>query len=116
MSYTVWGLMIPAVLYMIYRALRNNKAAIFSLLWFACTFLIWIPAVMITHRVTYPYYIYPAIGAICIGIAMGLSNLLELGQTKWSGKWKGVMIGVVAAYCVAHLAVFVYMSPVFTRW
>jgi dolichyl-phosphate-mannose-protein mannosyltransferase len=115
-SYTIWALIIPATIYMIYRGNKGNGASIFGLVWFASLCLIWIPVVLITKRVTYPYYIYPALGAICIGVAQGLSHLLELGKTKWTGKLNGVIIGLIVAYFLGHIAVFVILSPVFTRW
>jgi dolichyl-phosphate-mannose-protein mannosyltransferase len=115
LSYTIWALIIPSTVYMIYRGLRNNIAALFGLSWVVGTYYIWMPVVLITNRVTYPFYIYPAVGALCIGIAQGLTHLLDMGKSRWAGKWYGVMIGVVIVICLGHAAAFVFMSPVFTR-
>ncbi len=74
-SPTVWALIIPAVIYMGFKAIKGKDAAIFALAWFAGTYLFWIPADLVTDRISYVYYFYPAIGAICIGVAMGFSQI-----------------------------------------
>lgn len=94
----------------------HSDAGIFALCWFAATYLVWIPAVWITDRVTYPYYIYPTIGAICIGLGMGLSQLIHLFEVRKGGKLKWTAISVVVIFLLAHLAFFVLMSPLSYYW
>jgi dolichyl-phosphate-mannose-protein mannosyltransferase len=76
-SWTIQILIIPAVIYMIYKAIRGNNAACFSVTWFTFTYLTWIPLVLITDRITYDFYFLPTTGAICIGIGMALSDMLD---------------------------------------
>ena len=137
-SYTVEFLIVPVLIYMFIRSLTrqsNNRftiknplkginisgnpgteAAIFSLCWFAATYLVWIPAVWITDRVTYPYYIYPTIGAFCIGLGMGLSQLIHIFEVRKRGKIKWAALSVVVLFLLAHIAFFVLMSPLTYYW
>lgn len=111
-SLTVWAFIIPASLYMLYRAIRHHSASLFGILWFASTYLPWIPLNLLTDRWTYIYYFYPATGAICIGIAIGLSRLPELFKNKrpYTGK---IATAAVSTYLALHLGIFVIMSPMF---
>jgi hypothetical protein len=74
----IWILIIPSILFLLYLVFKHNKTALFALCWFAATYIIWIPITLITNRLTYNYYFYPAIGAICIGIALLFSRVNEL--------------------------------------
>jgi len=114
LSFTVWALIIPAFAYLIYRVIKRDIASGFSLCWFAGTYLVWIPVVLIFNRVTYPYYIYPAVGAVCIGIALGLTQLLDLGA-RW-GKWRSRLVtGLVAIYCLGHIANLLAVTAIINR-
>src|SRR4030042_4652574 len=73
-SFSIWGLIIPTFIYMIWRAFKKDNAALFGVGWFTCVFLIWITSTLITARLTYPFYIYPAIGAICLGLGIALNQ------------------------------------------
>ena len=94
----------------------QRDAGIFGLCWFAATYLVWIPAVWITDRVTYPYYIYPTIGVICIGLGMGLAQLIHLFEARQSGKLKWAAISIVVIFLLAHLAFFALVSPLSYWW
>jgi dolichyl-phosphate-mannose-protein mannosyltransferase len=112
---TIWVFIIPSVLYMLVRAIRGNSASLFGLSWFAATYLPWIPISLITDRMTFLYYLYPAIGAICIGLGLGLAQLIEL----WKTQARRLAIGMTASYLVLHVILFVVLSPVFlplVRW
>ena len=115
-SFTVWALIIPAVIYMVFKAKEGNNAAIFGLSWFAGTYLVWIPMSLITDRLSYVYYFYPTVGAICIGIGLGLSQLLHAGNNKGSIKLRRATMLIVPGYLLLHVAVFVILSPVFAQW
>jgi len=58
-SFDIWALMIPVFLYMLYRAVKKNDAALFGVGWFIALYIIWILAVLLSHRVTYIFYFYP---------------------------------------------------------
>jgi len=115
-SPTLWALIIPTVVYTCYRIKKGSDAALFSLLWFSSTYLLWIPLDLITDRLTYPFYFFPTVGAVCIGLGMGLSELLELGQNKERRKLRLTGVSLFFLYLLLHTAVFVLLSPVFARW
>jgi len=71
----VWALIVPAMLLALYQAIKRNKAAIFIISWFTGAYLVWIPISLITDRLSYGYYFYPAVGAVCMGIALGIDYL-----------------------------------------
>jgi predicted membrane-bound dolichyl-phosphate-mannose-protein mannosyltransferase len=110
-SFTIWAMIIPTFGYMIYRAVKGNDAALFGVAWFASTFLIWIPATLITDRVSYPYYFYPTIGAICLGLGMALSQLLDFYRSRRSGKLKMTALIAFIAFLALHLISFLILSP-----
>jgi len=115
-SPSIWALIIPVVFYLIFRAIKGNNAAIFGLSWFTGTYLLWIPVSLITDRISYVYYFYPTIGAICIGVALGLSQLSDIGGTGQTGKLrKGAMLAI-PGYLLLHLAAFVILVPVSFWW
>jgi predicted membrane-bound dolichyl-phosphate-mannose-protein mannosyltransferase len=116
-SYTVLFLIVPAVIYMLYRAIKSkNEAGIFGLSWFAAIYLMWIPMVLITDRVTYPYYIYPVIGSICLGLGMGINQLWRIWDTRNKGKLRWVIMSLIGLYLLGHIAIFVIFSPLSYWW
>ena len=115
-SFTIWALIIPGVLYMVFRAVKGNSASIFGLSWFASTYLFWIPLSYITDRISFVYYFYPTVGAICIGLGLGLSQLLGVWKTRRSGKLRWAAMLGVSGYLLLHVVTFVILSPVFSPW
>ena len=73
----IWALIVPCILFVIYLSTKQNKPALFALCWFSATYIIWIPINLITNRLTYDYYFYPAVVAVCIGIALLFSRINE---------------------------------------
>jgi len=112
-SFTIWALIIPAVIYMTFRAIKGNTAGIFGISWFASTYLIWIPISIITDRVSFIYYFYPSVGALCIGLGLGLSQLIAVWKTRGEGKLRWVAMLAALTFLLLHVGVFVIMSPVF---
>ena len=110
-SFTIWALIIPTAIYMIVRAIKGNQAALFGSLWFAFIYLIWIPADLITDRITYVYYFYPAVGAICLGLGLGMGQLVDIWQQRQEGKLRWVAISAVGVFLLLHLASFILLSP-----
>lgn len=113
-SPSIWGLMIPIVLYMIYRAAKGNDAGLFGFAWFFSTYLLWIPLSIFTNRVSFVYYFYPTIGALCIGLGLGLNEAIDWSSSKSRRVKLPVMAGVIAILLL-HLASFIVLSPVFFR-
>jgi dolichyl-phosphate-mannose-protein mannosyltransferase len=114
LSLSLWGLMIPIVLYMLYRAIKGSEAGLFGFAWFFSTFLLWIPISILTNRVSFLYYFYPTIGALCIGLGLGLHDALEWAPGKRNIVKYPVIAGVTVILLL-HLASFVILSPVFFR-
>jgi len=115
-SFNIWVLIIPVVIYMAFKAKGGSSAAIFGLAWFASTYLFWIPANLITDRITFPYYLYPTVGAICIGLGLGLSRLLDVWKSRRTGKLRWAAVLTVTGYLLIHISIFVILSPVFAHW
>jgi len=115
-SPSIWALIIPVVFYITFRAIKGSSAAIFGLSWFTSTYLIWIPVSLITDRISYIFYFYPTIGAICIGLALGLSQLSEIGRTGQTGRFRRIARLAIPVYLLLHLAAFVMLAPVSYWW
>jgi len=115
-SFTIWALIIPTVLYMAYRARKGDSVGWFVVSWFVSTYLVWIPLALITDRITYVYYFYPTVGAICIGVGLVLSQLIDLWNNRKTGKLRWVAISAVPLYLLLHVAIFAVLSPLTTWW
>ncbi len=111
-SLSVWMVMIPVVLYMLYRAAKKNDAGLFGFAWFLGTFLVWIPISIATNRVSFIFYFYPTIGALCLGIGLGLNEALEWAAARRLRIKVPIVAGVIA-FLLFHLANFVILTPVF---
>ena len=112
-SYSLWALIIPTFAYLVYKAVRGSNAGLFGASWFAGTYLLWIPISLITDRVSYIFYFYPTIGAICLGLGLGLAELLGIFKKRKAGKLKWTLLGIVVFILLSHLVSFVILSPVF---
>ncbi len=110
-SFSIFALIVPVFGYMLYRAIKKDEAGLFGVAWFFGTYLIWIPATLITDRVTYIYYFYPAIGAICLGLGMGLSQLIDIFRERPRGKLKWFALSAVIFILAAHVFSFLILSP-----
>ncbi len=113
-SFTVWALIIPVVLYMLYLAVKGNEAGLFGFAWFFGIFLLWIPISIVTDRVSFIYYFYPAIGSLCLGLGMGISQLLDWAKSR-TRRVRLSVTGVVGAFLALHVLAFVILTPVFLR-
>ncbi len=114
-SPTVWALIIPVVGFMIWCVFRGSDASRFALLWFFSTYVVWIPFSLLTDRISFVYYFFPTIGAICIGIGLAFNQLLNIWRFGPSRSWRWVSLAIVVTYLLMHLAVFLVLSP-FTNW
>ncbi|MFC1901236.1 phospholipid carrier-dependent glycosyltransferase, partial [Chloroflexota bacterium] len=115
-SPTIWALIIPVVLYAAFRAVKGNNTAIFLLSWFTGTYLVWIPVSLLIDRISYVFYFYPAIGAICIGLALGLYRLSGTGGTTRKGLHGKTTEFVIPGYLLLHLVAFVILIPAVYAW
>jgi dolichyl-phosphate-mannose-protein mannosyltransferase len=112
-SPTIWVMILPSVAFMVILALKKNVAALFGVSWFAAAYLPWIPLVLITDRITFIYYFYPVIGAICLGIGMGIDKLLDISNKTNDPLSKRITHITTYIYLGIHMLLFIVLSPVF---
>jgi dolichyl-phosphate-mannose--protein O-mannosyl transferase len=110
-SFTIWALAIPTFGYMVWRAVKGSEAGLFGAAWFTGTYLLLIPLSILTNRVSYIYYFYPTIGSICMGLAMGLSQLIDIFRSRPSSKLKWTALSIVIFILFLHLLSFLILSP-----
>ncbi len=110
-SPTITVLIIPLVIYIIYRAIKGKADALFPFSWFLGTYLIWIPASLITDRVSYLFYFYPTIGAICIGLAVAIFKLMDLARERQESKLRWYLAVLIPLYLLVHVYVFISIGP-----
>jgi len=115
-SYSLWALIIPIVAYLTWRAIKGSNAARFALTWFAVTYFFWVFINLLTDRITYVYYFYFSIGALCIGLALMLSELSRIAgrNDRYIVRLMGKT--VLPAYLLIHLISFVILTPVPYWW
>lgn len=110
-SFTIWALIVPSFGYMVYRAVKGSNAARFGVAWFTGTYLLWVLAVLVTDRVSYIFYFYPTVGAVCIGVGLILERLLRFFKERPSGKLRWAALVIVIGFLAAHLLSFIILSP-----
>jgi dolichyl-phosphate-mannose-protein mannosyltransferase len=115
-SSTIQILVIPVVVYMIYKAIKGSRPAGLVLLWFLATYIIWIPLDIATNRVTFVFYFLTTTPAICIGISMAFSDILDKLKSRRE-KLGRITNGIKASYAaitfylLLHLAIFIVFNP-----
>ena len=76
--------------------------------------MLWIPISIATDRISFIYYFYPTIGALCIGLGVGFNQLLD-----WVAfKVKKIRISVYAGlgvFFAAHITAVVILTPLVLR-
>jgi predicted membrane-bound dolichyl-phosphate-mannose-protein mannosyltransferase len=115
-SFTVGALIIPAMVCMAIAARRGNRIGLFSVSWFACTYLVWIPLSLITDRMSYVFYFYPAVGAVCLGLAWGLSTLVVRSKREETPGRRRLVISIAGFYLMFHAAILVLLTPLLSFW
>lgn len=106
----IWLFIIPVVLYMLFRAVRRDDASLFGFAWFFSTFLLWVPISIFTGRISFSYYMYPTIGAFCIGYGTGFHQALEWVSNK-ANKIKIATITGISIFVAAHIASLIILTP-----
>ena len=102
---------IPLIIYIIYRAIKGEASVLFLFAWFFGTYMIWIPASLITDRVSYLFYFYPTVGAICVGLAMVIFKLFDVARARQRGKLRWFIAVLVPLYLLVHIYVFINIAP-----
>jgi len=114
LSPAIWLLMIPTTLFMLYKAIRRDDAGLFGFAWFFSTFMLWIPISIITNRVSFIFYFYPTIGALCLGLGLAADKIIEWLPFR-SRKIKIPVWSGMALFFLVHIVSFILLSPVFLR-
>jgi len=112
-SPTLWILIIPSMAYMLYEFVRNKTdVSLFALLWFAATYVLWIPLVLATNRLTYLYYFYPTVGAICMAIGLAIQRLWENSLKGRLAIHRRNIQVITIGYLGLHVLVIVIFTPI----
>jgi len=109
----IWILIIPIILYSVYKALKGSSAAVLALAWLSGTYLFWIAASLISDRISYIFYFYPTIGAVCLGLGLWSERIFRGGAQN---HWAKVTRLAIPLYLLIHLAAFVVLAPVSYWW
>lgn len=108
----VWILIIPSMVYMLYRFARQKaQLSLFVILWFTATYLLWIPLVLATGRQTYLFYFYPTTGAVCLAIGFIMSRFWDVSPKGRFYRYRPLARAVVIGYLVLNILLFLVLSP-----
>ena len=107
---------IPAMVWMVVCAKRSALVGFFSVSWFSFAYLAWIPLSLLTNRMSYIFYFYPAVGAVCLGLAWGLWTLVARARREETVGRRRLLVGLAAFYLAFHAAVLVLLTPLFSFW
>lgn len=116
-GWALWPLIIPSMGYLLYEAIKNRtrgqNLAFFVLSWFAVVYGLLVIIEVLTNRLMYDFYFYPAIPAVCLGIAWGAWKLWE--RARGRVKTRRVFFAGLSLYLAATVATFIIMSPMGTN-
>jgi len=112
-------LIVPSMLYMAYELFRKaRRTAIFCLLWFGATYLLWIPIALVTDRATYQFYFLPAVGAVCLAVGFGVQRMWQMSnrtnerQLGWL--FRGLAISYLILYVLSYFSISTILRAVGT--
>ena len=115
-SFSIGVLIIPVLIHMVWVIRQGNTVGLFCLLWFTSTYLVWIPLSLITDRMSYIFYFYPTVGAICLGLGWVLSWLMDIARTSMAVRRGRAVLAVCWTYLVFHAVLLILLTPVFNFW
>jgi len=115
-SFTIGALIIPTMVCMFAIARQGNQVGLFSISWFSFAYLAWIPLSLITDRMSYVFYFYPAVGAVCLGLAWALVTLVARARREETVGRCRLVIALVVFYLVVHAALLVLLTPLCSFW
>jgi dolichyl-phosphate-mannose--protein O-mannosyl transferase len=97
-------------------ARRGNEVGLFGVSWFALTYVSWIPLSLITDRMSYVFYFYPSVGAVCLGLGWAVSAFIDRGRNLEAVKLRRLAFAAAVGYLVLHAALLVFLTPLFDFW
>lgn len=109
----VWILIIPSIGYVLYKFIkRKTDISLFILLWFAATYLLWIPLVLLTNRITMLYYFYFTMGAVCMAIGLTITRLWDFATNRSSVLQRRLIKASVIGYMALEGLLFLVFTPI----
>jgi len=109
---TVWIMIIPSMCYMVYEFVKKRTAfSLFIVLWFASFYFFWMLLTLALGRVTFHYYFYPSLIAVCAAIGFALSELWQKASKWQSIDYRWIRFAIIAYMCL-HLLFFMALSMV----
>ena len=116
-GWNIWILIIPSFIYLIYASIKirekGHEIALFLFCWLVGVYGALVVMRLLTARLMYDYYFYPAVPAVCLTIAWGFWRWWETARNRTATKV--VFISGLTLYILASLAVFVIMPPLGTN-
>ena len=112
-SWNIWVLIIISMLYSAYEVIRyrreSHNVTAFVLSWFCGVYVLLIPLELVTGRLMFTYYFYPAIPAVCLAIAWSVWKLWR--QMRQEKKRRIIFLCLLTGYSAATVVIFFFMSP-----
>jgi len=117
-GWNIWIFIIPSFIYLVYLSVKihnkDHEIALFLSCWLLCVYGLLVAIQAVTGRLTFDYYFYPAVPAVCLTIAWGFWRIWEVALKRVGTKI--VFTVGLSLYLLASLAVFVIMSPLGTNF
>ena len=115
-SFSIGVLIIPVILHMAWLTKKGEPVGLFTILWFASTYIVWIPLSLLTNRMSYIFYFYPTVPAICLGLGWVLSHVIDWGNSPERGKRGRFAIVGVWCFLAFHVVLLILLTPLFNVW
>ncbi len=114
-NWTLWVLIIPLMAYMLFETVRQKRhsLSLFALLWFVCGYLPWFLIYWLFDRVSYPFYFYPIVPAVCLAAGYAICRMVSFGWDQNSQVLRWGIITPVVLWLTAHFVMFWLMAPIF---
>jgi dolichyl-phosphate-mannose-protein mannosyltransferase len=112
LNFTVWFMIIPSMCYMAYEFVKKRAAfSLFIILWFASFYFFWMLLRLGIGKVTYYYYFYPSLIAVCAAIGFALSELWRKASKSRYVDYRWIRFAIIAYMCL-HVLLFGILSMV----
>jgi len=113
-NWTLWGLIIPVMCYIIFEGIKQrwNSLCMFAFLWFVCGYLPWFIIYWAFDRVSYPFYFYTIVPAVCLAAGYAVCRIVSFswGQNSVIVRWSIMMPAIL--WMAAHFVMFFMMAPI----
>jgi hypothetical protein len=116
-GWTIWPLIIPAAGYLAFKTVREwqdrHNAASFVFIWLFAVYGLLIIAQLVFPRPMYSYYFYPAIPAVCFGIALTIYEIWQIASKRMAAR---IIFNIsLVVFIIGTITSFVIMSPLGTN-